>query len=168
MHLRVPLQLNSYGSRDGRSLLVFGVSESDWSEQTLIPLSPISPSPINRLRFLWALPQENPSVCLLPQGTSALRRTPSSNNSPKRSVTIQTSPLFTVRLLPFYPNKSLYCKFTQCTLLMRSFYAFIRLFINYITVSSKSNVYIYQHSNNIIQGTYFNSVLNYSVLPLNC
>ena len=166
MHLRVPLQLNSYGSRDGRSLLVFGVSESDWSEQTLIPLPSISPSPIKRLRFMWALPQENPSVCLLPQGTSALRRTPSSNNSPKRSVTIQTSPLFTVRLLPFYPNKSLYCKFTQCTLLMRSFYAFIRLFIYHITVPSKT--LYYQHSNNIIQGTYFNSVLNYSVLPLNC
>ena len=28
--------------------------------------------------------------------------------------------------------------------------------------------YVYQHSNNIIQGTYFNSVLNYSVLLLNC
>ena len=89
MHLRVPLQLNSYTSRDGRSLLFFGVSKSDWSEQTLVPLSSISPSPINRLRFMWALPQEKNPVCLLPQETSALRRTPSSNNSPKRSVTIQ-------------------------------------------------------------------------------
>ena len=95
MHLRVPLQLNRYGSRDGRSLLFFGVSESDWSEQTLIPLSSIFPSPINCLRFMWALPQ----------GTLALRRIPSSNNSPKRSVTIQTSPCFTVRLLSFYPKK---------------------------------------------------------------
>ena len=127
MHRRVPLQLNSYASRDGRSLLFFGVSKSDWSEQTLVPLSSISPSPINRLRFMWALPQENPSVCLLPQGTSALRRTPFSNNSRKRSVTIQTSPCFTVRLLSFYPNKSFCCKFTQCTLLMCSFYAFITL-----------------------------------------
>ena len=143
----------------------FGVWESGWSEQTLIPLSSISPSPVNRFRFMWALPQENPSVCFLPQGTSALRRTPPSNNSPERSVTIQTSHCFTVRLLSFYP-KTLYCKFTQCTLLMRSFYAFIRLFIYHITVSS--NIYIYQHSNNIIQGTYFNSVLNYSVLPLKC
>ena len=107
MHLRVPLQLNSYGSRNGRSLSFFGVSESDWSEQTLIPLSSISPSPINRLRFMWALPQENPSLCLLPQGPSALQRTPSSNNSPKRRVTIQTSPLFTVRLLSFYPTQKL-------------------------------------------------------------
>ena len=149
MHRRVPLQLNSYASRDGRSLLFFGVSKSDWSEQTLVPLSSISPSPINRLRFMWALPQENPSLCLLPQGPSALQRTPSSNNSPKRRVTIQTSPLFTVRLLSFYPNK-------------KHSYSYI---ISPFPLNLK---YIYQHSNNIIQGTYFNSVLNYSLLLLNC
>ena len=152
MHLRVPLQLNSYASRDGRSLLFFGVSKSDWSEETLVPLSSISPSPINRLRFMWALPQENPSVCFLPQGTSVLQRIPSSNSSSKRRVTMQTSPLFAVRLLSFYPKKKLVLQINT----MYFTDAFIR-FTN-----------IYQHSNNIIQGTFFNSVLNYSVLPLNC
>ena len=143
MHLRVPLQLNSYASRDGRSLLFFGVSKSDWREQTLVPLSSSSPSPINRLRFMWALPKENPSVCLLPQGPSALRRTPPSKNSPKRSVAIQLHPYSLSDSYLSIQHKSLYCKFTQCTLLMRSFYAFIRLFIYYITVSSKSDIYIY-------------------------
>ena len=152
MHLRVPLQLNSYASRDGRSLLFLECRNATGATKHWYPSHPFPRPQINRLRFAWALPQENPSVCFLPQGTSALQRIPSSNSSSKRRVTMQTSPLFAVRLLSFYPKKKLVLQINT----MYFTDAFIR-FTN-----------IYQHSNNIIQGTFFNSVLNYSVLLLNC
>ena len=48
----------------------------------------------------------------------------------KCHATIQSWPSFTLWLLSVYTNESLYCTFTQYTLFIRSFYAFIRLSIS--------------------------------------